>query len=199
MEPYKKHLSKDPKLKKFLKHDIVIPRRKPDILMGLVDSIIGQQLSIIVARVISERFRALYPKKPKAKDILATPMEKLRGIGLSQQKANYVLNVARFMEEHKITSAKLAKLDDGEVIELLTQIKGVGRWTVEMLMIFNLQREDVFAVDDLGIQKAMIELFKLHDLSKKELTEKMRQLSRKWAPYRTYVCLYFWNYQGFKE
>ncbi len=89
-------------------------------------------------------------------------------------------------------------MTDEEVIELLTEIKGVGRWTVEMLLIFGLGREDVFAVDDLGIQKGMLEIFKLQDLSKKELRLKMMELSKRWSPYRTYVCLHMWKFSGFK-
>ena len=103
------------------------------------------------------------------------------------------------MVENKINARKLAKMSDEEVIDLLSQIKGVGRWTVEMLLIFGLGREDVFALDDLGIQKAMIDLFKLHDLSKKELKEKMMTLSKRWSPYRSYVCLHMWKYSGFKK
>jgi DNA-3-methyladenine glycosylase II len=78
------------------------------------------------------------------------------------------------------------------------EIKGVGRWTVEMLLIFGLGREDVFALDDLGIQKGMLELFDLHDLDKKELRFKMEELSHRWSPYRSYVCLYMWKFSGFK-
>lgn len=200
MEPYKKFLRKDPRLKKYLKNEIVIPRKKTDITLGLCESIISQQLSIKVAGIISNRFRSLLSsKKSTAITIMEMPVERLRSIGLSGQKAAYVHNVAAFMVEHKLTAAKLAKMDDTEVINLLTKIKGVGRWTVEMLMIFNLGREDVFAVDDLGIQKAMIGIFNLHDLNKKELRLKMIKLSEKWAPYRTYVCLHFWNYSGINE
>lgn len=78
---------------------------------------------------------------------------------------------------------------------MLTQIKGVGKWTVEMLLMFSLGREDVFAVDDLGIQQAMTRLYKLEDLDKKQLKEKMLQLSNKWSPYRTYACLHLWSWK----
>lgn len=199
MTSYKKVLEKDKKLRAYLKNDIVVPKKKPDITLGLVGSIVSQQLSVKVAKVIYDRFLKLFPKKPTAEMILETPIEKLRSIGLSNQKASYIHNVAAFMVEHKLTSRKLAKMSDDEAVELLSQIKGVGRWTVEMLLIFNLGREDVFALDDLGVQKAMIDIFKLEDLPKKELREKMRELSKRWSPYRTYVCLHFWNYSGIKE
>lgn len=82
-----------------------------------------------------------------------------------------------------------------EVIELLTQIKGVGRWTVEMLLMFTLGREDLFAADDLGLQNAMIKLYKIKETDKKPLREKLLKLSAKWSPYRTYACLYLWGWK----
>lgn len=86
-------------------------------------------------------------------------------------------------------------MSNEEIIELLTQIKGVGKWTVEMLLMFTLGREDVFAVDDLGIQQAMIKLYKLDTSDKKKIKEQMLQLSEKWSPYRTYACLYLWEWK----
>lgn len=199
MEPYKKFLSKDKKASLLLKHDIVIPVKTKSVTKSLVWSIMGQQLSIQVAKVMFARFKDLYGGKfPSAKIIRNTPIERIRAIGVSQSKANYIRNVAEFIDEKKITVAKLDKLSDDEVIELLTEIKGVGRWTVEMLLIFGLKREDVFAVDDLGVQKAMIHLFKLHDLDKRELRLKMMELSKRWSPYRSYICLHMWKFSGFK-
>jgi DNA-3-methyladenine glycosylase II len=196
---YLKFLQKDKKLKAFLKHEIVIPGKTKNVTESLVWSILGQQLSIQVAKVMFARFKDLYGGRfPSAKVIRATPVERIRAIGVSQSKANYIHNVAEFIDTRKITIAKLDKLSDEEVIELLTEIKGVGRWTVEMLLIFGLKREDVFAVDDLGIQKGMIHIFKLHDLDKKTLRLKMMDLSRRWSPYRSYVCLYMWRFSGFK-
>jgi len=111
---------------------------------------------------------------------------------------NYVQNVAQFFKENKITDAQLYKMSPEEVIELLTQIKGVGRWTVEMLLMFSLGHEDVFAVDDLGIQQAMIRLYKIKYESKKELREKMIKKSQSWAPYKTYACLHLWKWKDTK-
>ena len=107
----------------------------------------------------------------------------------------YVQNVAAFCFEHKITDKKLHKLSNEEIIELLTQIKGVGKWTVEMLLMFSLGREDVFAVDDLGIQQAMAQLYKLDGTNKKILKENMLKISAKWSPYRTYACLHLWRWK----
>jgi DNA-3-methyladenine glycosylase II len=197
---YKKILIKDPKLKNVLKHEIVMPKKTKNITMSLVWSIMSQQLSIQVAKVMHGRFIELFGgKMPTPQEILKVPVETIKAIGISQSKANYIHNLAAFIAEKKITPAKLNKMTDEEIIELLTEIKGVGRWTVEMLLIFGLGREDVFAVDDLGIQKGMIEIFKLQDLPKKELRIKMTKLSQRWSPYRSYVCLHMWKFSGFKK
>src|SRR6201985_3185444 len=131
----------------------------------------SQQLSTKVADVIRKRFLNLYTSKPSPVQILATPHETLRSIGLSGAKANYVHNVARFSIEFGMDQKKLAQMNNDEIIEYLTRIKGVGRWTVEMLLMFTLGREDVFAVDDLGIQNGMIKLYKLDRENKKTLKE----------------------------
>ena len=156
----------------------------------------SQQLSTRVAEVIYRRFLELYNKKePTAEQVLNTPPETLRAIGLSNAKVSYVHNVARFAIEQGMDEAKLRKMTNDEVIEYLTQIKGVGRWTVEMLLMFTLGREDVFAVDDLGIQTAMAKLYKLDREDKKKLREEMLRISAGWSPYRTYGCLYLWRWK----
>ena len=86
-------------------------------------------------------------------------------------------------------------MTDDEVMDFLLPIKGVGRWTVEMQLMFALGREDVFAVDDLGIQQAMIKLYKLKTDDKKQLRERMLKISEKWKPYRTYACMHLWRYK----
>jgi DNA-3-methyladenine glycosylase II len=190
---YKKHLAKDPRFKKLLKLEINLPSRKKNMAMRLVASILSQQLSTTVAKIMFKRFLELFGgKEPNAKKILTIPVETIKAIGISQQKANYIHHVAEFIVEHKITDKKLDKMTDDEIIELLTQIKGVGRWTVEMLLMFSLGREDIFAVDDLGIQKGFQKLHKLEHLKGKELKLKMQELSQKWSPYRSFACLYLW-------
>lgn len=86
-------------------------------------------------------------------------------------------------------------MDNEAIIELLTQIKGIGRWSVEMLLMFSLCREDIFSADDFGIQKGMIQLYKLDPSDKKSMKEKMMKISSKWSPYRTYACLHLWRWQ----
>jgi len=194
---YITHLSKDKKLAK------LISGREPfqlkfhkNICLRLCASIMSQQLSTKAAKVIYHRFLDLYEgKEPTPEQIVATPFDKLRAIGLSNAKTQYVLNVAQFAIDHKLTDQKLKKMSDEEIIELLTQIKGVGRWTVEMLLMFTLGREDLFSIDDYGIQTAMKKIYKLDDSNKKVFKEKMLKISQKWTPYRTYACLHLWHWK----
>ena len=170
--------------------------RRQNICLRLCSSIMSQQLSTKVAAVIFERFLQLFGGEvPSAAQILAMPFDTLRAIGLSNAKTQYVLNVARFATDRGMEEETLSAMGNEEVIEYLTQIKGVGRWTVEMLLMFTLAREDVFAADDLGIQQAMIRLYKLDGTDKKKLRENMLRISRKWQPYRTYACMHLWQWK----
>ena len=196
---YKLHLQKDKHLALLLEEDTHVLAKRKNTAIRLIASIISQQLSTQVAKIIFTRFLDLYGgKEPSCDKVLSTDPLVLKGIGLSNAKVNYVQNVAQFFKENKITDAQLYKMSPEEVIELLTQIKGVGRWTVEMLLMFSLGHEDVFAVDDLGIQQAMIRLYKIKYESKKELREKMIKKSQSWAPYKTYACLHLWKWKDTK-
>ena len=167
-----------------------------NIPLRLIASIMSQQLNTRVATIIYQRFLELYQgNEPTTGQVLETSYEQLRSIGLSHAKATYVHNVARFCVEHAITDKKLLAMENETVMELLTQIKGVGRWTVEMLLMFTLGRADIFPIDDLGIQNAMIKLYKLKLEDKKLLREKLLKLSAKWSPYRTYACLHLWGWK----
>ena len=193
------HLEKDRKLSKIIVESLPELTLRKNIPIRLMASIMSQQLSTHVANVIFRRFVELYKgKEPTVSMVLATDSTLLRGIGLSNNKVSYILNVASFCIEHNITDKKLQKMDNESIIELLTQIKGVGRWTVEMLLMFSLGREDVFAVDDLGIQRAMIRLYKLDNSDKKAFKDKMLLLSEKWSPYRTYACMHLWQWKDDK-
>ncbi|RYY39988.1 MAG: DNA-3-methyladenine glycosylase 2 family protein [Chitinophagaceae bacterium] len=194
---YTEHLSKDRRMAQVLRSlDALELQPRKNVCLRLCASIMSQQLSTKVAKVLYLRFLGLFEgKEPKPAQITELSVEQLRGIGLSNAKAQYVLNVAQFFIDNKIDEKKLRKMDDEAVIELLTQIKGVGRWTVEMLLMFTLGREDVFAVDDYGIQMAMKKLYKLDDSNKKEFKQKMHQIASKWAPYRTYACRHLWDWK----
>src|SRR3954449_11924911 len=148
---YLLHLQKDKKLSKILKEPLPVLQVRQNIPLRLMASIMSQQLSTKVAKVIYRRFLEIYDgEEPTPKQVIDTPFETLRAIGLSNAKVNYVHNVARFCIEQEITDSKIMSLSNEEIIDLLTQIKGVGKWTVEMILMFTLGRQDVFAVDDLG-------------------------------------------------
>ena len=196
---YVTHLQKDKRLAKTIGKDVHTLSLHKNIPVRIMASIISQQLSTKVAKVIFNRFLDLYNgKEPKPQQVLDTAITILRSIGLSNAKARYIHNVAAFCIEHKITDKKLLVMTNEEILDLLIQIKGIGKWSVEMLLMFTLGREDVFAVDDLGIQQAMSKLYTLNTLDKKNLKEKMLILSAKWSPYRTYACLHLWKWKDEK-
>jgi DNA-3-methyladenine glycosylase II len=190
------HLSQDKKLKKLIDaQPAIILKKRNKVYLRLCASILSQQLSTKVARVLYNRFIDLYGKEPTAQQILDTPAELFRSIGFSNAKASYVHNVCRFFIENKITDASLHKKSNEEIVDLLTQIKGVGKWTVEMILMFTLGREDVFAFDDLGLKQSLIRLYNLKETDKKLLQKKMEQITQKWSPYRTYASRYLWDWK----
>jgi DNA-3-methyladenine glycosylase II len=190
------HLSKDKKLKKLIDGQPAhVLKVRNKVYLRLCSSILSQQLSTTVAKVLYNRFIDLYGKEPTAREILKTPVETFRSIGFSNAKASYVHNVCRFFIENKITDDALYQMSNEEIIDLLTQIKGVGKWTVEMILMFTLGREDVFAFDDLGLKQSLIKLYNIKETDKKLLQKRMETISIKWSPYRTYACRYLWNWK----
>ncbi len=196
--PHQLHLQKDKTLRRIMAdQDKYVIEKRNHIHLRFCASVISQQLSTRVAEVIYGRFLNLFKKKtPSAKEILAVDVETFRSIGLSYAKASYVHNVCNFFAEHKLTDAKLHKMTDQELLDLLTQIKGVGHWTVEMILMFSLGREDVFAMDDLVIQQTITELYKLNSSNKKQMKADMVRIAEKWRPYRTYACKYLWGWRN---
>ncbi|HVZ26740.1 MAG TPA: hypothetical protein VG842_11820 [Sediminibacterium sp.] len=193
---YRTHLRKDKKLAAILGEEVHTLRLRKNIPLRMMASIISQQLSTKVAKVIFHRFLELYGgKEPKPAQVLATAPEKLRAIGLSRAKVTYVQEVASFCMENRITDKKLLAMENEDIIDLLVQIKGIGRWSVEMLLMFSLGREDVFAVDDLGIQQAMCKIYKIDPSDKKAMKARMMRISEKWSPYRTYACIHLWRWK----
>lgn len=191
------HLSKDKRLKKIidLQEPYILELGKK-IYLQLTYSILSQQLSTKVAKVLRQRFLDLYGgKEPTPQKILDTPATVFRSIGFSNAKASYVHNVSRFFIENKITDAALHKMSNEEVLDLLTQIKGVGKWTVEMILMFTLGREDVFAIDDLGLKQSVVKLYRIKETNLKILREKILKISGKWSPYRTYASRYLWGWK----
>lgn len=162
----------------------------------LLESIISQQLSIKVADVIFHRFLALFPDNyPHPEQLLEISIEKLRSVGLSNQKAGYLQNVARFAIENDLEAIEWRHKSDPEIIAHLTQIKGVGTWTAQMLLMFTLGRPDVFPADDLGIQQAMKRLFNIEEQNPRLLKKQMTDLAEPWRPYRTIACRYLWRWK----
>lgn len=193
---YLLHLKKDKKLQSVLGNGpFELSAAGPPFLF-LIHSIMSQQLSTKVAEVIKGRFHELVGKSvPTAEEVLNLSATELRAIGLSGAKVQYVLHVADFAINNDLTLGRFNQMNDEEVITYVTQIKGVGRWTAEMLLMFGLGREDVFPADDLGIRHAMAELYhiSLDNIKKNKL--EMIAIAEKWRPYRTYACLHLWHWK----
>ena len=172
------------------------PELDIDIYHSLLSSIVSQQLSTKVVKIIWNRFTDLFPQGyPDAESLLSKDHAVLRGVGLSNSKANYVKNVAEFKLANDMSFDFLQAKSDEEIIDYLSQIKGVGRWTVQMILMFPMDRPNVFPVDDLGIQNAMKSLYQL-DLEKKQLKIKMHDISDVWDPYKTLASKYLWKILG---
>lgn len=176
------------------------PLPKQNLYVALLSSIVSQQLSIKAAATIWQRFENLFPNNTPMPDLLlAKTPEELRAVGLSQQKAGYLKNIAEYALKISWQDAYFHQLTDQEIIKELTTIKGVGQWTVEMLLIFAMNRPDVFSVGDLGIKQAMVRLYDLESISNvKELQKKMFELSEKWQPNRSLACRYLWKWKDTK-
>lgn len=163
-----------------------------DLLYSLTQSIIYQQLSGKAAGAIHRRFLQLYPDadRPSAADILATPDEVLRGAGLSRGKALYIKDLAQKIVDGLPFIEELESQDDATIIKTLTQVKGIGSWTAQMLLIFRMHRWDVLPVDDLGIRSGIRRVYGLTELPDKKTVLK---LGEPWIPYRTIASWYLWR------
>jgi DNA-3-methyladenine glycosylase II len=169
---------------------------RENVFLQLIRSVAGQQLSTKAAASIFKKFlKLLGKKKPNPQNIITLSIEDLRTVGFSYNKAAYLHNIAAFWKEHKLSDNYFTDKSNEEIIALLTQIKGVGKWTVEMLLMFTLAREEVFAVDDLGIQQGMASLYKWEGLPLKELKIKMLAKAKTYSPYATYACMYIWRWK----
>jgi len=193
----KRHLSNvDPVMKQIIKqvgHCTLSPRR--DYFVMLCNSIFAQQLSSKVAKVLFGRFCGHFPRKkptPEAVlEFLKCEEEIVRKAGLSRQKRGYVHDLATHFANGKVRTRSLAAMDDDAIVEALLPIKGIGRWTVEMFLIFSLNRPDVFPVDDFGVRKNAQLAYGLKEMpTRKELME----IGEKWRPWRTVASWYLWRY-----
>jgi DNA-3-methyladenine glycosylase II len=158
-----------------------------------------QQLSNRVGEVLLQRFLDLFGgRAPSSDEVLAMPVEKIRAIGVSVAKANYIKNIAQFDMDKGLDLDKLGTMGDDEVVEYITAIKGIGKWTAHLFLMAALGREDVFAADDLILQKHIETLYGLDRKDKKAFMQKLHEISAKWSPYRTYASMHLWRWDGNK-
>ena len=170
----------------------IMTGREADIFCGLVESIVSQQLSTKAAATIYGRLRALMPQSgvPTPDGILLQSDEALRAVGLSRQKVSYVRDLSQRVVDGSLKTDAFATLTDDEVIAQLTQIKGIGRWTADMILIFRLARPDVLPVGDLGIVKAVQ---KAYGLRKTPDAKRLLKIGEPWRPYRSIASWYLWR------
>ena len=155
---------------------------------------ISQQLSTKAADTIRNRFKALYSpdRFPKPERILETPNETLRATGMSSGKVSFVKDLAAKMRDGALKFDRVAKMSDDEVIEMLTQVKGIGVWTAHMFLIFSLGRMDVLPVGDLGIRRAIERLYEFDHLPTAEEIEQVAE-ERGWRPYCSIASWFLWR------
>jgi putative serine/threonine protein kinase len=158
----------------------------------LVEAIIYQQLSEASATAITKRFLKLYKKFPTPKQVIHTTNKKLRDTGISGTKINYIKGLSKQIVQKRINFRKISKLNDEQVIEELTKIKGIGNWTAQIYLMFCLQRKDILPVDDLGVKKGIRDLFSLKELPDTKTVEKY---AARWKPNRSIACWYIWKSQ----
>ena len=184
--------SLDKNLSKFLKQfDVPVLPIEEDYFWSLTRSVIYQQISGKAAKKISDRYLKLFSKGSKMSpiDVIKIDIEKIQNVGISRQKSGYIKNIANAFDEGLVNETQLHKLSDKEIIDQLVKIKGVGRWTAEMFLIFTLRRPDIFPVTDLGVQKGFQIYYDLDELPSIDM---MNEKSENWKPYRTIMSLYLW-------
>lgn len=184
-------LKKDPIMRNIIKQvgDYTLSRKNHHFSV-LIRSIISQQLAAKAANTIFQRFRDMYPKFPTAQEILSTKKSDLRSIGLSNMKIEYLRDLARSIHGGNLVFESLKTMDDEQIISELTKVKGIGRWTAQMFLIFSLGRQDIFPVDDLVLKKAIQKAFFLKELPRSKQAE---DLGERWRPYRTVATWYLWE------
>ncbi len=167
-------------------------RPDKDLFTSLVYSIIGQQLSGRAARTIYNRFLALFPDAKFTPElILKQEPARIRSVGTSWAKARSLHDLSRKVLDGTLQLDRLSAMSDAEVISHLVQVKGIGRWSAEMRLMFSLGRPDILPLDDVGIQNAFVRHYGLNR-SHKTLSAKMQKIGEKWRPYRTIACWYLW-------
>ena len=167
-------------------------QKSKDIFADLVDCIVSQQLSVKAAATIYSRLEKLCGQITPSK-ILDLDIDSIRACGLSNAKVTYVKDLALKTTDGTLQLNKLDTMSDEEVINHLVAVKGIGRWSAEMILMFSLNRPDVFPVGDLGIQNAMIKKYGLLRTNNHELKTRMQEIASSWRPYRTRECKKLWK------
>lgn len=187
------HLKKDKNLSILMENCPINVEKQPiNVFDDLIRSIVSQQLSTTAAATIYNRFISSFNSRESIADqIKSRDIENLRQYGLSYQKAGYIKNVVQHFIDYNLFETDWDNWSDDEIIAELTKIKGVGKWTVEMILMFSLYREDVLPLDDLIIKNNMVALYKVNS-EKKQLIVDLNLIADKWRPYRTYACRYLW-------
>jgi DNA-3-methyladenine glycosylase II len=167
-------------------------RQRKDHLTALIGAIVSQQLSTKASATIFGRFAALFPDNQitDAAAIAAIDDATLRRVGFSGQKVAYLRDLSARILDGRLNLDELETLSDDEVVERLTSVKGFGRWTAEMFLMFRLHRPDVFPIDDLGIVNAIQRLYRLR---KKPNAKRLMRIGEAWRPYRSVACWYLWQ------
>lgn len=157
---------------------------------ALIRSIVFQQLSGKAAGTIHDRFISLFPaRRPVAAELLGMPDEQLRSVGLSRQKIGYLRDLSERVHTGALPLDHVESLDDHEVITHLVQVKGIGRWTAQMFLMFRLGRADVLPELDLGIQNAIKRAYRKRKVTPKDVL----RIGKKWSPYSSVACWYLWR------
>lgn len=184
--------SKDPILAKIIKKIELRPILPADnYFQKLTESIISQQLSVKAADTITSRFVALFGTGafPLPEQVLQMDQEKIRGVGISYQKITYIKDLSKYVSEKLLNFHLFGSYSDEEVILHLTEVRGIGRWTAEMFLMFALARPDVFSYGDLGLKNA---IYKLYKLKNHPNVKQAKKISDTWIPNRTLACRYLW-------
>lgn len=181
--------SKDPILAPFIEEAGELEWQSADeYFFTLVRKIVSQQLSVKAAHTIFTRLCQRVEYKFHYEVLEPIPQEEYRALGLSRQKYSYIMDLCRHYREEPDAFNHLEDQTDEEAIRLLTSVKGIGLWTAQMFLMFNLGRLNIFAPDDVGLRNAMIKLYGLEEPKKKELAA----FAERWAPYKTIACRYLW-------
>jgi DNA-3-methyladenine glycosylase II len=185
-------LKKDPILAQLIKKVPPFERTwGKDYFSDLCESIVSQQLSVKAADTIWGRLKKLLPGEKVTPDGIRTlDTEKMRSAGISYQKISYIKDLAEKTLESGIVFEQFEIMTDEEIIQELIKVKGIGRWTAEMFLMFSMGRPDVFSYGDLGIRKAIQRWYEFKEEPTKEEAEK---ISEKWKPYRSFACRYLWK------